>query len=130
MKCKRNISANDLLVASEKFSDHSAFSAVSYQCEGSETLQRMHSTNLECKIKRLLIAHKDSSLEISDLLVFNSSYYKGTDNELHIEEITWTTMKTTVYKEFCEPYVVREVYIRDFIKMYSFYPCNSIIFSP
>lgn len=31
LKCKRNISANDLLVASEKFSDQSTFSAASYQ---------------------------------------------------------------------------------------------------
>lgn len=31
LKCNRNISANNLLVASEKFSDQSAFPAASYQ---------------------------------------------------------------------------------------------------
>lgn len=31
LKCKRNSSANNLLVASEKFSDQTAFSAASYQ---------------------------------------------------------------------------------------------------
>lgn len=82
------------------------------------------------KIKRLLIAHKDSSLEIWDLLVFNSFYSKGTDNELHTEEITWRTMKTTVHVKFCAPFAGREVHLRDFSKMYSFYPCYSIIFPP
>lgn len=37
LKCNRNISANNFLVASEKFSDQSAFSAASYQWKGSET---------------------------------------------------------------------------------------------
>lgn len=40
LKCKRNIFANNLLVASEKFSDQSAFSDASYQWEGSEVLQK------------------------------------------------------------------------------------------
>lgn len=127
LKCKRNISANNLLVASEKFSDQSTFSAASYQWKGSEALQRIYSTILECKIKRLLIVHKDSSLEISDLLVFSSSYYKWADNELHTEAITWRTKKTTVNKKFWAPYAVRKD-LRDFSKIHSFYHCYSIIF--
>lgn len=56
--CKRNVSAN---VKSEKFSEQSAFSVTSYQGEGSEPLQRIHSTIFEFRITRLLIIHKDSS---------------------------------------------------------------------
>lgn len=59
--CKRNISANTLPVTSKKCSEQSAFSATSSQREGSEPVQRTHSTIFEFRITRLLIIHKDSS---------------------------------------------------------------------
>lgn len=58
---KGNILANTLPVISEKISDSTTFTAISYQREGSEPLQRTYGNILQFRITRLPIIHRDSS---------------------------------------------------------------------